>query len=135
MAMDMNSAYGAEVRHQCPKAEIVFDLFHVVAKYGREVIDRVRVDEANRLRHDKKARKVVMPRDQHAPLVHQAGDVEAELGDRPRDLRHLLVAVGTGVGGIGQQPLDRPMLDLAGFMGHGRLSSGLNSDYILVGTA
>jgi transposase len=31
----------------------------VVAKYGREVIDRVRVDEANRLRHDKPARKVI----------------------------------------------------------------------------
>ena len=30
-----------------------------MAKYGREVIDRVRVDEANRLREDKKARKVV----------------------------------------------------------------------------
>ena len=42
-------AYETEVRHQCPQAEIVFDLFHVVAKYGREVIDRVRVDEANRL--------------------------------------------------------------------------------------
>ena len=59
VVMDMNGAYEAEVRHQCPKAEIVFDLFHVVAKYGREVIDRVRVDEANRLKHDKKARKVV----------------------------------------------------------------------------
>lgn len=59
VAMDMNAAYGEEVRHQCPKAEIVYDLFHVVAKYGREVIDRVRVDEANRLRHDKTARKVV----------------------------------------------------------------------------
>jgi transposase len=59
VVMDMNGAYEAEVRHQCPKAEIVFDLFHVVAKYGREVIDRVRVDEANRLKDDKKARKVV----------------------------------------------------------------------------
>ena len=59
VAMDMNGAYEAEVRQQCPQAEIVFDLFHVVAKYGREVIDRVRVDEANRLRHDKPARKVV----------------------------------------------------------------------------
>ncbi len=59
VVMDMNGAYEAEVRHQCPKADIVFDLFHVVAKYGREVIDRVRVDEANRLKHDKKARKVV----------------------------------------------------------------------------
>jgi transposase len=57
--MDMSAAYEQEVRYQCPKAEIVYDLFHVVAKYGREVIDRVRVDEANRLKADKAARKVV----------------------------------------------------------------------------
>ncbi|CAK0581142.1 transposase family protein [Burkholderia pseudomallei] len=30
-----------------------------MAKYGREVIDRVRVDQANQLRHDKPARKVL----------------------------------------------------------------------------
>jgi transposase len=59
VAMDMNSAYDLEVRLHCPKAEVVYDLFHVVAKYGREVIDRVRVDEANRLRADKPARRVV----------------------------------------------------------------------------
>jgi transposase len=59
VAMDMSPAFENEVRFQCPDAEIVFDLFHVVAKYSREVIDRVRVDEANRLRHDKKARKVI----------------------------------------------------------------------------
>lgn len=59
VAMDMNSAYILETQAHCPAAEIVFDLFHVVAKYGREVVDRVRVDEANRLRHDKPARKVV----------------------------------------------------------------------------
>jgi transposase len=59
VVMDMNGAYEEEVRYQCPLAEIVYDLFHVVAKYGREVIDRVRVDEANRLREDKKARQVV----------------------------------------------------------------------------
>jgi len=59
VVMDMNPAYEEETRAQCPDADIVFDLFHVVAKYGREVIDRVRVDEANRLKHDKPARKVV----------------------------------------------------------------------------
>ncbi len=59
VAMDMHAAYAEEVRVHCPHAEIVYDLFHVVAKYGREVIDRVRVDEANRLRDDKKARKIV----------------------------------------------------------------------------
>lgn len=59
IGMDMNGAYELEVRAHCPQAEIVYDLFHVVAKYGREVIDRVRVDEANRLRHDKPARRIV----------------------------------------------------------------------------
>ncbi len=59
VAMDMNGAYEEEVRAQCPQAEIVYDLFHVVAKYGHEVIDRVRVDEANRLRADKPARQVI----------------------------------------------------------------------------
>ena len=59
VAMDMNAAYANEVRDRCPRAEIVYDLFHVIAKYGHDVIDRVRVDEANRLRDDKKARKVV----------------------------------------------------------------------------
>ena len=59
VAMDMHSSFISEVQAHCPNAEIVFDLFHVVAKYGREVIDRVRVDEANRLRRDKPARKVI----------------------------------------------------------------------------
>jgi transposase len=57
--MDMSAAYANEVRAHCPNAEVVYDLFHVVARYGHDVIDRVRVDEANRLRHDKAARKVV----------------------------------------------------------------------------
>jgi len=59
VVMDMNAAYEQEVRARCPNAEVVYDLFHVVAKYGREVIDRVRVDEANRLRSDPQARKVI----------------------------------------------------------------------------
>lgn len=59
VAMDMNAAFDREVRAHCPNAEVVYDLFHVVAKYGREVIDRVRVDVANQLREDKPARRVV----------------------------------------------------------------------------
>lgn len=59
VCMDMSGAYTEEVRFQCPDAEIVYDLFHVLARYGREVIDRVRVDEANRLRHDRAARRLV----------------------------------------------------------------------------
>ncbi len=59
VAMDMSAAYANELRARCPQAEIVYDLFHVVARYGHDVIDRVRVDEANRLRADRPARKVV----------------------------------------------------------------------------
>ena len=47
--MDMSQAYELETRAHCPQAVIVYDLFHVVAKYGREVIDRVRIDETNRI--------------------------------------------------------------------------------------
>jgi transposase len=57
--MDMNASYELEVRRYCPQAAIVFDLFHVIAKYGREVIDRVRVDRANELRAQRPERRVV----------------------------------------------------------------------------
>ena len=59
VAMDMNTAFDLEVRARCPRARVVYDLFHVIAKYGREVISRVRVDAANQLRHDRPARRVV----------------------------------------------------------------------------
>ena len=59
VVMDMHAPWENAVKRQCPKAEIVYDLFHVVAKYGREVVDRVRVDEANRLKADPRKRKVI----------------------------------------------------------------------------
>lgn len=59
VAIDMTTAYELEIKAHCPQAEVVYDLFHVVAKYGREVIDRVRVDQANQLRHDRPARQVL----------------------------------------------------------------------------
>jgi transposase len=57
--MDMHSAFATEFHNHCPSAEVVYDKFHVLAKYNREVVDRVRVDRANELRDDKQARKVV----------------------------------------------------------------------------
>lgn len=59
VAMDMNTAFDLEVQLHCPNARVIYDLFHVIAKYGREVIDRVRVDEANRLKGDLPMRRVV----------------------------------------------------------------------------
>src|SRR5690606_7915745 len=45
VAMEMNAAMHLEVQAHCPNAAVIYDLFHVVAKFGREVIDRVRVDQ------------------------------------------------------------------------------------------
>jgi transposase len=59
VAMDMNGAFEKEVRAQCPQAQIVYDLFHVVAKYAREVLTPVRSQEAKRLARDAPARKVI----------------------------------------------------------------------------
>lgn len=58
VVMDMSEAFEAETRAHCPQASIVYDLFHVVAKFGREVIDRVRVDETNRVARAAGARPV-----------------------------------------------------------------------------
>ena len=55
----LDKAWLRQSKAHCPNAEVVYDLFHVVAKYGREVIDRVRVDQANQLRQDKPARRVI----------------------------------------------------------------------------
>ncbi len=52
--MDMNTAFDLEVQEHCSNARIVYDLFHVVAKFGRKVMDRVRVDQANKLKKDKR---------------------------------------------------------------------------------
>jgi transposase len=59
VGMDMNTAFDLEVQKHCPQAAVVYDLFHVVAKFGREVIDRVRVDQANCLREDRPARRII----------------------------------------------------------------------------
>lgn len=59
VVMDMWEPYEQQVRMHCPNAKIVYDLFHIKSKYGREVVDRVRIEQVNRLKHDKAARKVV----------------------------------------------------------------------------
>jgi transposase len=59
VAMDMNTAMDLEAKAHCPNIRVVYDLFHVIAKFGREVIDRVRVDQANVLKADPAARRVI----------------------------------------------------------------------------
>lgn len=78
VAMDMNTAFDLEVQRHCPNARVIYDLFHVIAKYGREVIDRVRVDEANRLRDQyslrqivKRARWLLLRNRENVPIAQQ----------------------------------------------------------------
>ena len=59
VALDMNSALDREIQKHCPNAKMVYDLFHVVAKFGREVVDRVRVDQANQLHKDPSGRRII----------------------------------------------------------------------------
>ena len=49
VVMDMSAAFAAAVRAACPGAAVVYDRYHVQAGYNRDVVDRVRVDETNRV--------------------------------------------------------------------------------------
>lgn len=51
VAMDMWEAYINRVKHHCPQAKIVFDLFHVVKAFG-DVIDEVRREEVRQVETD-----------------------------------------------------------------------------------
>ncbi|MGC8400113.1 transposase [Enterobacter mori] len=59
VAMGMSTAFDVGVREGSPQTQIVYDLFHVVANFEREVIDRVRVDQENQLRDNLKSLQVI----------------------------------------------------------------------------
>ena len=59
VGMDMNTAFDLEVQAHCPNARVVYDLFLVVAKFGREVVVRVRLDQAKAIREDRPAYRAV----------------------------------------------------------------------------
>ena len=48
VAMDMWEAYESAARECLPNAEVVWDRFHIVKNYNRDVVDRVRKDEARK---------------------------------------------------------------------------------------
>lgn len=54
VAMDMNASYHLMVEKYLPKADIVYDRYHMMAQYGRDVLGVVRLREA--LEHKEKAR-------------------------------------------------------------------------------
>ena len=46
VAMDMNASYNKLVTKHLPKAQIVYDRFHMQSQFGRDVLGAVRLDEA-----------------------------------------------------------------------------------------
>lgn len=57
VASDMAAGFRNAVEKACPQAAQVYDLFHVVAKYSREVVDVVRNQEAKK--QDEDGRKLI----------------------------------------------------------------------------
>jgi transposase len=57
VATDMAAGFRNAVEEACPQAALVYDLFHVVAKYSREVVDVVRLEEAKK--QDEAGRKLI----------------------------------------------------------------------------
>ena len=93
VVMDMSQAFAAEARAACPGAAVVYDRFHVQAGYNREVVDRVRVDETDRLGR-------ALPRGDPGRVARVAARREM------RGSRWLLLANRAGLG----KPADRVRL-------------------------
>jgi len=74
VAMDMWKPYEKATRQHCPKAEIVYDPFHIIQAYGRDVIDRVRVSEYRQA--SAKAKEVI--KGSRYLLLKNKGNLDAE---------------------------------------------------------
>ena len=85
VASDMAAGFRNAVEKACPHAAQVYDLFHVVAKYGREVVDVVRLEEAKK--QDKAGRKLI--KGSRYLLLKNAPNL---IGSQRKTLRELLKA-------------------------------------------
>lgn len=85
VAADMAAGFRAAVEKACPQAALVYDFFHVVAKYGREVVDVVRLAEAKK--QGKSGRKLI--KGSRYLLLKNAPNL---LGSQRKALKELLAA-------------------------------------------
>ena len=42
VAMDQNASYEISVKNKCPNAVVVYDLFHMIAKFGLTFLSQIR---------------------------------------------------------------------------------------------
>lgn len=85
VATDMAAGFRNAVEKACPHAALVYDLFHVVAKYSREVVDVVRLAESKK--QDEAGRKLI--KGSRYLLLKNAPNL---LGSQRKALRELLAA-------------------------------------------
>ncbi len=85
VATDMAAGFRNAVEKACPQAALVYDLFHVVAKYSREVVDVVRTQEAKK--QDEAGRKLI--KGSRYLLLKNAPNL---IGSQRKALRELLLA-------------------------------------------
>ena len=86
VSMDWWGPYEEAVKECLPQANVVWDQFHVVKKYNRDVVDRIRLDEANRCQTPQERR--AMKKSKFILLKNRRNLVE----DEPARLRELLAA-------------------------------------------
>jgi transposase len=79
-AMDMWPAYEEATRQYCPSADIVYDPFHIIAAYGRDVVDQVRVEETRKAEGN--AKEVL--KGSRYLLLKNAGNLEAQRAEPAR---------------------------------------------------
>jgi hypothetical protein len=109
VATDMAAGYGRAVQEACAHAKLVYDLFHVVAKYSRVVVDVVRSQEAKQYvgpdRHFIKGsrsegvNKCLPAAQSRRPLAGRAPPVESSARGE-RSTEHGLRAQGTAEGDL-----------------------------------
>ena len=70
VACDMNSDFEEAFKEKCPHIKIVYDYFHIVKNFNEKVINKIRIDEQERLKSEGKeedARKL-----KHSKLIISA---------------------------------------------------------------
>lgn len=69
VVMDLARPYVKAARQHCPHAAIVYDLFHALGRYTTQVLDRVRVDAANRITRPSRDSQRLHAEKQRRPLM------------------------------------------------------------------